>query len=165
MSWRRCVWKDGEKKRLRKSMTRRGFKYFLFSPFFTPKWFNLTCAYFSDGLVQPPTRWRLAWCVTDCSHSNLRPSIPFGGSRIEPCRHGFLWACPDLLSVILAALTANAFAQLINAFRGWLPHHKPTQVEKHRLLPWHTQQSQQDSMTYPNQISSIFIIAPLELIG
>ena len=37
-------------------------------------------------------------------------------------------------------------------------------VEKARLLPWHPPQSQQDTMTYPNQISSIFIIAPLELI-
>ena len=30
-----------------------GFKYFLFSPL--GKWPNLTCAYFSNGLVQPPT--------------------------------------------------------------------------------------------------------------
>ena len=33
-----------------------GFKYFLFSPRSLGKWSNLTCAYFSNGLVQPPTR-------------------------------------------------------------------------------------------------------------
>ena len=32
-----------------------GFKYFLFSPRKLGKWSNLTVAYFSDGLVQPPT--------------------------------------------------------------------------------------------------------------
>ena len=32
-----------------------GFKYFFFVPRSLGKWFNLTCAYFSNGLVQPPT--------------------------------------------------------------------------------------------------------------
>ena len=31
-----------------------GFNDFLFSPRTLGKWSNLTCAYFSDGLVQPP---------------------------------------------------------------------------------------------------------------
>ena len=34
-----------------------GFIYFLFSSRSLKKWSNLTIAYFSDGLVQPPTRW------------------------------------------------------------------------------------------------------------
>jgi len=34
-----------------------GFKHVLFSPRTLGKWSNLTFAYFSDGLVQPPTRW------------------------------------------------------------------------------------------------------------
>ena len=33
-----------------------GNKHFLFSPRSLGKWSNLTCAYFSNGLVQPPTR-------------------------------------------------------------------------------------------------------------
>ena len=32
-----------------------GFKHFLFSPRSLGKWSNLTCAYFSNGLVQPPS--------------------------------------------------------------------------------------------------------------
>ena len=31
------------------------FKYVLCSPLFWGRWSNLTCAYFSDGLLQPPT--------------------------------------------------------------------------------------------------------------
>ena len=34
-----------------------GFTYFLFSPQKLGKWSNLTVAYFSDGLVEPPTRF------------------------------------------------------------------------------------------------------------
>ena len=45
----KCLWFGG------------GFKHFFFSPRSLGKWFPIWRAYFSDGLVQPPTSWWFGW--------------------------------------------------------------------------------------------------------
>ena len=42
----------------------------IFTPFFLGKWSNLTVAYFSNGLVQPPSRKRLTW-KTKTQHGSV----------------------------------------------------------------------------------------------
>ena len=64
-----------------------GFKHFLFLPLTWERWSNLTCAYFSNGLVQPPTRknnqkthrFRSLPCLWDLA--SLRPLCESSRSR------------------------------------------------------------------------------------
>ena len=53
--WRNNLWKFFQQSEVDKIHLGGGFKHFLFSPRTLGKISNLTCAYFSDGLVQPPT--------------------------------------------------------------------------------------------------------------
>ncbi len=85
-------------------------KYFLFSPRSLGRWSKLTCAYFSNGLVQPPSRKKDAgffqppltdifldgWIVSKGGPNNKKGSKDlwwFMGFGCKEDTMGFLWSC------------------------------------------------------------------------
>ena len=70
-------WNQGVQQSMLKSYLGGGFLYFSFSPRKLGKWSNLTGAYFSDVLVQPPTRYNVdTSCPGSCISHFLIRKIP-----------------------------------------------------------------------------------------